>query len=241
MVVNTGEQVPIIEAIPPNGNGEPHCTPQHTVQVAANAAPDLDPARPGAQVVAVTVVQLTGRCDEMILTSDCDANLNPLPFTWSLTFQPPAGSETDITPSLVDASTLTPHFVANNEGTYRARLRGGNTSLGMKTALAVIDAAPPPPVLLQRTGVITFLRVHDFGTGFGPATDFVDVEAVIKLDSVPTDAFGFQLRNDRNRPSRQGMLDLLRDAFFGGHAVTIDYFMIPGRHNGRIIRVALTS
>lgn len=240
MVDSTGEQAPIVEAIPPNGDGD-HCQPKHTVFVAVNAAPDLDPTRPGAQVVAVTVVQLTGSCNEMIVTSDCEVTLNPLPFTWSLTFQPPAGSQTDITASLVDASTLTPHFTASNEGTYRATLRGGNTSLGMRTASVEIDAAPPPPVLLQRTGIITFLRVHDLGTGFGPPTDFVDVEAVIKLDSVPTDAFGFQLRNDRNRPSRQGMLDLLRDAFFGGHAVTIDYFIIPGRHNGRIIRVALAS
>src|SRR5204863_3012370 len=133
---------------------------------------------------------------------------NPLPFTWSLSFQPPGGSEADVSSSLVDRSTLNPHFIATNEGTYRARLRGGNATLGMRTALVSVSAAPPPPVLLERSGLVTFLRVHDLGTGFGPPFDFIDVEAVIKLDTSPTDAYGFQLRNDRHRPSRQGMLDL---------------------------------
>jgi hypothetical protein len=211
------------------------------VSVIANAAPDLDAGTPGIQVVAGTLMQLSGSSEEIILTADCDVTENDLPFSWSLTFQAPAGTETDITSSLASATTLTPTFLASSEGTYRARLRGGNTTLGFRTALVEIDAAPPPPVLLERTGVITFLRVHDLGSGFGPPTDFIDVEAVIKLDTAPADAFGFQLRNDRFRPSRQGMLDLLRDAFFHNHAVTIDYLIVPGRHNGVILRVALAS
>jgi hypothetical protein len=67
--------------------------------------------------------------------------------------------------------------------------------------------------LLQSTGKLTFLRVHDVGTAFGPPTDRIDVEVVMKLSSQPDRAMGFQLRNDGNRPARQGMLDLLRDAF----------------------------
>jgi hypothetical protein len=184
---------------------------------------------------------LTGTCEEIILTSDCELTQNPLPFTWSLTFQPAAGSETDITSSLVDPATLTPHFIAANEGTYRASLRGGNNTLGMRTALVEINATPPPADLLETTGTITFLRVHDLGSGFGPPGDFIDVEVVIKLDTAPDDAFGFQLRDDEHRPSRQGMLDLLRDAFFHDRSITIDYFLIPGRQNGVILRVALVG
>jgi hypothetical protein len=243
-VGNTNEQRPPAEAAPrlPNGGGNGnHCTPHHTVSVIANAAPDFDPGAPGVQVVAGTLMQLSGASTEITLTADCDVIEVDLPFTWSLTFQPPAGTETDITGSLTNAATLTPSFIASSEGTYRARLRGGNATLGMRTALVEIDAAPPPPVLLEQTGTITFLRVHNLGTGFGPPTDFLDVEAVIKLDSSPNDAFGFQLRNDKFRPSRQGMLDLLRDAYFHGQAVTIDYLIIPGRHNGVILRVALIS
>jgi hypothetical protein len=225
-------------AAPPNGDNG--CRPQQTLSVTAQATPDLEPGRPGVQVVAGTRVQLTGTCNEVILTADCEVNETPLPFTWTLSFQPPGGSESDVSSSLANRTTLTPHFIATNEGTYRARLRGGNATLGTQTRAVQIDAAPPPPVLLERTGLITFLRVHDLGSGFGPPSDFVDVEAVIKLDSEPSDAYGLQLRNDRHRPSHQGMLDLLRDAFFDNRRVTIDFSIVPGRHNGLILRVALS-
>jgi hypothetical protein len=95
--------------------------------------------------------------------------------------------------------------------------------------------------LLQSTGKLTFLRVHDVGTKFGPATDQIDVEAVMKLSSQPDRSMGFQLRNDSNRPARQGMLDLLRDAFDHNWTVTVDYNVDSGKKNGVAIRVALTK
>lgn len=95
-------------------------------------------------------------------------------------------------------------------------------------------------VLLQSSGKLTFLRVHDVGTGWGPPSDFIDVEVVVRLDSREGEAFGFQLRNDQNLPARQGMLDLLRDAFSQNSTVTIDYDIDPGKKNGVIIRTALT-
>lgn len=93
--------------------------------------------------------------------------------------------------------------------------------------------------LLASTGKVTFLRVHDVGTGFGPPADQIDTEVVTKLDSEPDRAMGFQLRNDGNRPARQGMLDLLRDAFNNNWTVTIDYNLDAGNENGVAIRVAL--
>jgi hypothetical protein len=95
--------------------------------------------------------------------------------------------------------------------------------------------------LLQSTGKLTFLRVHDVGTAFGPPTDRIDVEVVMKLSSQPDRAMGFQLRNDGNRPARQGMLDLLRDAFNHNWTVSVDYNLEAGRKNGVAIRVALTK
>jgi len=95
--------------------------------------------------------------------------------------------------------------------------------------------------LLESSGRITFLRVHDVASGFGPPNDFLDVEVVIKLDTKPQNAFGFQLRNDNNRPARAGMLDLLRDAFSHNGTVLIDYNLDAGKSNGTIIRVALTK
>jgi hypothetical protein len=242
-VADTSEQAAAVgEPRLPNGSGNGfRCTPHHSLYVNAAAAPDFDPNAPNVQVVAGTVMQLSGASKEITITATCDLTEADVPFSWSLTFQPPGGSETDITGSLTGANTLTPTFIATSEGTYRARLTGHTATLGSQTALVEIDAAPPPPVLLEKTGVITFLRAHDLGTGFGPPTDFLDGEAVIKLDTAPDEAFGFQLRNDRFRPSRQAMFDLLKDAYFNNRAVTIDYLIIPGRHIGVIIRVALIS
>ncbi len=93
--------------------------------------------------------------------------------------------------------------------------------------------------LLQSTGKLTFLRVHDVGTAFGPPADRIDVEVVMKLNTVPARAMGFQLRNDGNRPARQGMLDLLRDAFNQNWTVSVDYNLDTGKNNGVAIRVAL--
>jgi hypothetical protein len=93
--------------------------------------------------------------------------------------------------------------------------------------------------LLNRQGKLTFLRAHDVGTGWGPPNDFLDVEVVFMLDSVPQGAFGFQLRTDSNEPVRAAMVDLLRDAYVNNFTVSVDYFIDPGKHNGRAFRVAL--
>jgi hypothetical protein len=94
---------------------------------------------------------------------------------------------------------------------------------------------------LNTSGRIGLLRVHDRGTAYGPATDRIDVEVVMQFAGRPADAFGFQLRDDANGPARQGMLDLLRDAFNHGWIANIDYEVPAGRHNGTIIRTWLTK
>jgi hypothetical protein len=94
--------------------------------------------------------------------------------------------------------------------------------------------------LLQRTGKVNFLRVHDVGSRFGPGSDQIDVEVVARLNTDPDRAMGFQLRMDDNRLARQGMLDLLRDAFEHGHDASIDFELPDGKNNGVILRVALT-
>jgi len=50
--------------------------------------------------------------------------------------------------------------------------------------------------LQESSGKVTFLRAHDVGTSWGPPADRIDVEVVTKLDSLPNQAFGFQLRDD---------------------------------------------
>lgn len=93
--------------------------------------------------------------------------------------------------------------------------------------------------LKNSQGKLTFLRAHDVGTAFGPPNDQLDVECVFMLDSVPQGAFGFQLRTDANGPVREAMVGLLRDAYVNNLKVSVDYFIDPGKHNGRAIRIAL--
>ena len=100
---------------------------------------------------------------------------------------------------------------------------------------------PPQDQILAASGRLTLLRVHDVGTGFGPPTDFIDVEVVIGLDSQPDKFFGFQLRNDANRNAHRGMLNRLRDAYKQNRTVTIDYRSKAGKTNSVLFRVYLSK
>lgn len=84
-------------------------------------------------------------------------------------------------------------------------------------------------------GHITELRVHDVGSGFGPPTDRLDAEVVVRLDSELGKAFGFALRTDDHEPEARGQLDLLRDAFRSGRRLRLEYV-----RTGTIVRVVAT-
>ena len=92
----------------------------------------------------------------------------------------------------------------------------------------------------QSSGNLSLLRVHDVGTKWGPPSDQLDVEVVIRFQG-NDEAFGFQLRTDKNGAARHGMLDLLRDAFTHNWRVTIDYDIEPGMKNAVMFRVWLTK
>jgi hypothetical protein len=107
----------------------------------------------------------------------------------------------------------------------------------------LLRVSPLPPdwdyplqTLQGAEGRITMLRVHDLGTAYGPPDDRIDAEVIIWLDTEPDKAFGFQLRDDANRPAADGMLSLLRDSFNRGRSVRIDFSRSSCR-TGRIIRV----
>jgi hypothetical protein len=103
-------------------------------------------------------------------------------------------------------------------------------------------AALPPdwdfPIgsLQAASGRITLLRVHDVGTGYGPPYDQLDAEVIVILDSEPDKAFGFQLRQDAERPAAKGKLKALRDCFNTDRRVRIE-FIRTGCRSGRILRV----
>lgn len=89
-------------------------------------------------------------------------------------------------------------------------------------------------------GKLTFLRVHELGTGYGPSDDFLDAEAIVKLDGVPDKSFGLALRADAQLPARRGMLHLLEDAYEHKWKVGVEYVVRPAHKNGRIVRVYVT-
>jgi hypothetical protein len=99
-----------------------------------------------------------------------------------------------------------------------------------------VNTAAPLGSVLAATGRLTFLRVNNPGTGFGPATDFLNAEAIILLDSQPGRGFGFTLRKDSEEADHRGMLDMLRLAFRQNRTVRLNYIR-TGLRNGRIIRV----
>ena len=92
-----------------------------------------------------------------------------------------------------------------------------------------------PNACIGHLGKLRYLRVHDVGTGFGPPSNFLDVEVVISFDTAPSEYYGFQLRENANSLVRQGMLDLLRDAYDNNWSVRVD------ECDGVIFRVWLTK
>jgi hypothetical protein len=106
--------------------------------------------------------------------------------------------------------------------------------------LRITDLPPewddPIGAVVAAEGRLELLRVHDVGTKFGPASDVLDAEVVVTLDTEPEKAFGFQLRPGDDEGARRGMLDELRDAFNRGIRVRLEYVR-TGCRTGTIIRV----
>jgi hypothetical protein len=127
---------------------------------------------------------------------------------------------------------------------FLKQLTGAAAAMLAALTLATLSVLPAEAAAIKQAGPgkVTLLRVHDLGTGWGPASDFIDVEVVIRLDSAPGMAFGFQLRDDGYRPAHQAMLDMLRDAFQNNSPVTINYYEVsPSRTNHVMFRAWATK
>ncbi|MEO6103119.1 MAG: hypothetical protein ABIP44_05705 [Pseudoxanthomonas sp.] len=96
--------------------------------------------------------------------------------------------------------------------------------------------------LLNLSGKIVLLRVNEVGDSVGRPPDAIKAEVIVQLDSHASGSFsGFQLRADSNQPARQGMLDLLRDAFNNGWRAHFDHEVPAGKTIGTIVRVWVTK
>lgn len=96
---------------------------------------------------------------------------------------------------------------------------------------------------VQAEGLVTFLLVVEPGLGYGGGTtNWIDADVIFKLDSRPTKAFGFRLREGEPEPIRRGMLSLLEDALIHGLKVTTSYRedQVPLNQNSFVLRVALS-
>jgi hypothetical protein len=105
------------------------------------------------------------------------------------------------------------------------------------------EAASAKRVLIAE-GLVAFLRVHELKTGFGGGqSNFIPAEAIFRLETRPDKAFGFELRDDKFLPARQGMLSLLREAMVHDLRVIVDYLepVTPPNQNCYAIRIALTK
>src|SRR5215471_16078511 len=71
---------------------------------------------------------------------------------------------------LADCAELPPQQVAQCRAQVRARLAAAEAALN--TAEGDLQKCLATPDLLEAQGRITFLRVHDLGTGFGPRMTF---------------------------------------------------------------------
>jgi len=125
------------------------------------------------------------------------------------------------------------------------KMLAGLPIAAMILAIIPVEATPQPlksgetaaATVGTASGTLSLLRIHDVGTGFGPAGDFLDAEVIIRFNGDPTKAYGFQLRDDANRPVREGMLELLRDAYDKNWTVTVNYYAETGRNNSVLFRV----
>ena len=95
--------------------------------------------------------------------------------------------------------------------------------------------------IVASQGKVNQLRVIELGSKHGHPSDQIDVEVVTALDTEPDREMGFQLRDDANRPVRQGMLALLIEAFNSGWTTRIEYDidLEAGKKRGIVIRVIL--
>ena len=114
-----------------------------------------------------------------------------------------------------------------------------------QTAYDACLAAATATELRESVGYVTFLRVHEPGSGFGGgSTNWFDADVVFRLDSTDSEgkAFGFQLR-DENVSVREGMLAVLREAITHNLQVITDYnqLMTPPNQNSFVIRVAILA
>ncbi|MEU9880364.1 CARDB domain-containing protein [Streptomyces phaeochromogenes] len=99
-----------------------------------------------------------------------------------------------------------------------------------------VNTGPPLGSVLATVGRISFLRAQRLGSGYGAGSDFLDVEGVLRLSTMPGYAFGLRLRTGTDESVAAAMFAQLRTAFRRDLPVRIEYSR-TGLRSGLILRV----
>src|SRR5262249_53948948 len=107
--------------------------------VAATSHPNVGGIEPTSLVVLGTRVRLFGLAQKETINPNCVLEINPLTFSWTVTFQAPGNWPIDVQANkLSRAATLEPESTADAVGTFVAEL---DTPLRtVQTQIEVIDA-----------------------------------------------------------------------------------------------------
>jgi len=89
----------------------------------------------------------------------------------------------------------------------------------------------------RKTGRIKHLRVHEEGTKYGPPSDQIDAEVIVRFANDDSRAYGLPLKNNNKLPAAQAMFALLQDAFNSKTPVTIEYVEREQRNHHLLFRV----
>ena len=79
-------------------------------------------------------------------------------------------------------------------------------------------------------GKINYLRIHEVASGYGPITDPINGEVIVKLDKESDIAYGFKLRKLQRESLSQDMLKVLRRAYMEKRYVTLTYQRTGPKH-----------
>ncbi|MFV2105154.1 hypothetical protein [Micromonospora sp. LOL_015] len=91
------------------------------------------------------------------------------------------------------------------------------------TGRLLVDDIEFTTAVLTAPSMISLLRVHDLGGGYGPPDDHIDTEVIVQLAGRPGETFGLRLRVDDALPGNWGMFTGLRAALTTGGRVRLAY------------------
>lgn len=90
--------------------------------------------------------------------------------------------------------------------------------------------------IISSQGKVELLRVHEVGSGYGPAYDKLNAEVIFQLEGINDKSFGFKLKSGESSEVNKGMLKLLREAFISDKEVIVEYKR-TGCQNLEVLRV----